>query len=89
MPKAKPIDYVATRFKISAESARYFLSGVQKSFKTERPTHQVIVEFMQSQKFKTLPRPYQVAAMMSDYGIWAHPMNSEPHVAEDEPDIYF
>jgi len=89
MPKPKPYESIATRFQISNESAKYFLGKVQKSFKDAKPTQSMIIDFMQAQKFKSLPLPYKVAVMMNEYGVWAHPLGSEPAVPQDEKDIYF
>lgn len=88
MDKIKPFEVISERYKISKESAKYFLIRVQKSFKTEKPPHQLIVDFMDGQKFESLPRPYQVAAMMNENGLWAYPLNAEPPVLTDEEDIY-
>ncbi len=84
----KPYEIIATRFQISKESAKYFLGHVQKSFKTEKPPQQVIIDFMKKRKFKTLPTPYEVASLMAKGGIWDHPMHAEPPVLADEPDLY-
>ena len=50
MDKTKPSDIIAARFQISRESAKYFLIRVQKSFKTEKPPHQLILSFMEEQE---------------------------------------
>ena len=55
MAKLKPFEIISSRFQISAESAKYFLIHVQKSFKTEKPPQQMIIDFMQAQNFKSLP----------------------------------
>jgi len=89
MAKLKPFEIISSRFQISAESAKYFLIHVQKSFKTEKPPQQMIIDFMQAQNFKSLPRPHQVAAMLNAAGVWAHPLNAEPPGPVDEEDIYF
>ena len=88
MNKSKPFEIIAARFQISRESARYFLIKVQKSFKTEKPPHQLIIEFMSAQTFETLPKPYQVARLMHENGVWVHPMHAEPASPVDEEDIY-
>ena len=41
MHKSKPFEIIAVQFRISRESAKYFLIRVQKSFKTEKPPHQL------------------------------------------------
>ena len=88
MRKTKPFEIVAVQFGISRESARYFLVRVQKSFKTEKPPHPLILAFMNGQNFESLPKPYQVAAMMHERGVWVHPLNPEPPVPADEEDLY-
>ena len=86
MRKTKPFEIVAVQFGISRESARYFLVRVQKSFKTEKPPHPLILAFMQEQNFESLPKPYQVAARMHASGVWTHPLNAEPPGPADEED---
>ena len=88
MDTSKPFEIIAARFQISNESAKYFLGRVQKSFKTEKPPHQLIVEFMSGETFESLPKPHQVARMMNGNGVWAHPMNPEPPEPMDEVDLY-
>ena len=88
MNKLKPAEIIARDFSISIESAKYFLGRVQKSFKKDKPPQALIIEFMENQPFDSLPKPYQVAKMMYDVGLWAFPMNSEPRSPEDEEDIY-
>ena len=87
MNKIKPFEVIASRFQISKESAKYFLGRVQKSFKTEKPPHQLILEFMGGQTFESLPSPYQVAKMMNEGGVWAYPLNAEPPEVIDEWDV--
>jgi len=88
MDKTKPFEIIAARFQISRESAKYFLIHVQKSFKTERPPHRLILEFIDGQNFESLPKPHQVATLMNESGVWAHPLNPEPPTQVDEEDIY-
>jgi hypothetical protein len=88
MNKSKPFEILAVRFQISRESAKYFLIRVQKSFKTEKPPHQLILEFMDQQNFESLPRPHAVAMLMNESGIWSHPMNPAPRIPIDEEDLY-
>jgi len=88
MDKTKPFEIIAARFQISRESAKYFLIHVQKSFKTERPPHRLILEFIDGQNFESLPKPHQVATLMNESGVWAHPLNPEPPTPADEEDIY-
>jgi hypothetical protein len=87
MNKTKPFETIASQFQISKESAKYFLGRVQKSFKTEKPPHQLIVEFMSGQTFEFLPKPYQIAKMMNEGGVWAYPLTAEPPELIDEWDI--
>jgi hypothetical protein len=90
--KTKPFEIISARFQISKESAKYFLIRVQKSFKTEKPPHQTIVDFMSGQTFEMLPKPYQVARMMHESGVWTQPLHAEPRElvsADDEDDLYF
>ena len=88
MHKTKPFEIIAVRFLISRESAKYFLSRVQKSFKTEKPPHRLILEFMEARNFESLPQPYHVATMMNENGVWVFPLNSAPPTLMDEEDIY-
>ncbi|HSB00825.1 MAG TPA: hypothetical protein VLE49_09250 [Anaerolineales bacterium] len=88
MAKTKPFEIIAVRFQISRESAKYFLVRVQRGFKTEKPPHQLILEFMDRQNFESLPKPHQVATLMNESGVWVHPLNPEPLSALDEEDIY-
>lgn len=85
----KPYEIIASRFQISKESAKYFLVQVQKSFKKDKPPTQLIIDFMKGKKYKTIPKPWQVAKKMYDNQLWAYPMNAEPITPEDEKDVYF
>ena len=87
MNKTKPFEVIALRFRISKESAKYFLGRVQKSFKKEKPPHQLIIDFMGGQNFESLPKPYEVAKMMNESGVWTYPMNAEPDEPVDEWDV--
>jgi hypothetical protein len=88
MNKAKPFEIVAVRYRISRESAKYFLIRVQKSFKTEKPPHQLILKFMEEKKFESLPKPHHVATLMNEAGLWVHPLHAEPPGPADEEDVY-
>lgn len=88
MDKNKPFEIIAARFQISNESAKYFLIKVQKSFMTEKPPHQLIVDFMSGQTFEKLPKPHEVARMMNEAGVWVHPLNPKPPSPVDEEDLY-
>lgn len=86
MDKNRPFERIAAQFQVSRESAKYFLIRVQKSFKTAKPPHQLILDFMDSQNFELLPQPHRVASMMNESGVWVHPLHPEPptSTAEDE-----
>ena len=88
MGNAKPFEIIAGQFQISRESAKYFLIRVQKSFKTEKPPHRLILDFMDGQNFESLPRPHQVATLINASGIWGHQLNPEPPTLIDEEDVY-
>ena len=89
MPNPKPSDQIANRFQISRESAKFFLGKVQKSFKIEKPPHQLIVEFMEGYEFEFLPKPWSVAKEMFEEGAWKHPLHAEPQELGEEQDLYF
>ena len=84
MDKTKPYEEIASRFQISKESAKYFLNHVQKSFKTERPSHKVILEFIETQQLEVLLTPYEVASMMQESGVWPYPLGTPPPVVVDD-----
>ena len=88
MDKIKPFEKIASQFQISQESAKYFLGRVQKSFKTEKPSHQLIMGFIESQDFEFLLTPYELAAMMKESGAWPHDLVTEPPAIVDDPDLY-
>jgi len=88
MDKIKPFEKIASQFQISQESAKYFLGRVQKSFKTEKPSHQLIMEFIDTQGFEFLLTPYELAAMMKESGAWPHDLVTEPPAIVDDPDLY-
>ena len=88
MNKSKPFELLSVRFRISRESAKYFLTRVQKSFKTEKPPHQLILQFIEEKDFTSLPRPYDVARLMNEAEVWTHPLQTEPAVPLDEEDLY-
>ncbi len=87
MDKIKPYEQIAARFQVSKESAKYFLNHVQKSFKTERPSHKVILEFVESQQLEFLLTPYEVATLMNESGAWAYELGSPPPVVENDEDV--
>jgi len=89
MGKPKPFESIAARYKISNESAKYFLGRVQKSFKTEKPPQQLIVDFIYTKKLKSLPEPHALAALMNESGLWVHALNVAPPPLINEPDEYF
>jgi len=86
MDKIKPFEKIASQFQISKESAKYFLNHVQKSFKTEKPSHQLILEFIEAQQLEILLTPYEIAALMNESGAWAFPLNAAPPILMDEED---
>jgi len=88
MDNLKPFEKIASRFQISQESAKYFLGRVQKSFKTERPSHKLIVEFMETQDFEFLLTPYEIAAMLKESGVWPYTLVTEPPAIVDDEDLY-
>lgn len=88
MDKIKPYEKIAAQFQVSKESAKYFLNHVQKSFKTEKPSHNLIVEFVEKQSYEFAPTPYDVASAMKESGAWAYELNSPPPVVVDEEDIF-
>lgn len=87
MNKIKPYERIAAIFQISNESAKYLLNHVQRSFKTERPNHKLILEFVETQKFEFVPTPYDIALAMQESGIWNYQLNSPPPVIVDDEDI--
>jgi hypothetical protein len=87
MDRIKPFEKIAAHFQISRESAKYFLGRVQKSFKTERPSHQLILEFMDAQKMEFLPAPYEIAVMLHESGVWSHALNAAPAGPVDDDDF--
>ena len=88
MDNLKPFEKIASRFQISQESAKYFLGRVQKSFKTEKPSHKLILEFMETQDFEFLLTPYELATMMKESGVWSHALVTEPPAIVDDEDLY-
>lgn len=88
MGKLKPFEFISAHFQLSNESSKYFLGRIQKSFKTERPSHKLIVEFIELQEIDYLLTPYELAAMMYESGAWPHTLISEPTALVDDPDLY-
>lgn len=88
MNKSKPFELLSVRFGISRESAKYFLTRVQKSFKTDKPPHQLILQFMEEKNFEVLPVPYEVASLMNQEEVWPYPLQTEPPLPLDEEDRY-
>jgi len=87
MEHAKPYEKIALQYHISKESAKYFLGRVQKSFKTERPPHKLIVNFMEIQGVEFLLTPYEIATMMNESGVWSHTLINEPPPVADDNDL--
>jgi hypothetical protein len=88
MDKIKPFEKIASRFQISQESAKFFLGRVQKSFKTEKPSHKLILEFIETQDLELLLTPYELAAMLYESGTWAYALVTEPPASVDDEDTY-
>jgi hypothetical protein len=90
MQSKKPVEIIASQYKLSIESAKYFLGRVQKTFKKKKPPQAMIIEFMHAQQYAELPKPYQVAKLMHDSGVWPEAIYGEPpEILEDEDDLYF
>ena len=87
MNTLKPYQLIASKFQISEESAKYFLGRVQKSFKKEKPTHALILEFIEAQEIELQPEPYDIAALMNETGVWFHALNSPPSILVDDEDV--
>lgn len=86
MSQLKPYQKIASRFRVSQESAKYFLGRVQKSFKKKKPPHALILEFIETQEIEFMPEPYEIASGMSEGGVWVHDLNSPPLILADEED---
>jgi hypothetical protein len=84
MDKVKPYEKIASQFQISRESAKYFLNHVQKSFKTERPSHKLILEFIEQQQLEVLLTPYEVATLMNESGAWPYALGTPPPAVMDD-----
>lgn len=80
----KAFEQVARMFNISNESAKYFLNQIQKSFKTERPPHRLILEFLLKENYPFKPVPYDVASGMKDRRVWEYDLNPPPPVVQNE-----
>ena len=89
MDKIRPYQKIADRFQVSNESAKYFLGGVQKSFKDEKPPHRLILECVDQQSYDFLPTPYDIAFAMYESGLWPYELKAEPPTLMDEEDLYF
>jgi len=88
MDKLKPFQKIASQFQISEESAKFFLGRVQKSFKMERPSHKLILEFIETQGMEYLLTPYELAAMLNESGAWPYALVTEPPAIVDDEDLY-
>lgn len=92
MSTLKPYEIIASQFGVSNESAKYFLGQVQKSFKKVKPPQVLILECMAGQVYELLPKPYHVAKLMQESGLWVYPMNAEPRDPQqddEEEDLDF
>ena len=85
----KPFEKIASQFQMSHESAKYFLGRVQKSFKTERPSHKLILEFIEAQSFEFLLTPYEIALLMNENGVWTYPLDTAPPIIVDDEELEF
>ena len=88
MDKLRPYQKIASQFQISEESAKYFLNHVQKSFKKERPSHILILEFIESQNLEFLLTPYEVAAIMYETGAWTFDLGAAPPIIVNDDEDY-
>jgi len=86
MAVLKPFQLVASQFGISEESAKYFLGQVQKSFKKQKPPHDLILRSMEKLTGDYLPAPYDIALIMHESGTWEHPLNAPPPELVDGSD---
>ena len=86
MNKIKPFEKIAEQFQISHESAKYFLNHVQKSFRTEKPSHTLILQFIELQKLDFLLTPFEVAALMNESGAWKFALVTAPPLIENDED---
>ena len=86
MNKIKPFEKIAAQFQISPESAKYFLNHVQKSFRTEKPSHTLILQFIESQNIDVLLTPFEIAALMNESGAWKFALVAAPPVIENDED---
>lgn len=87
MSTLKPYQRIASLFQISEESAKYFLNHVQKSFKKERPSHKVILDFVETQQLEILLTPYEVASLMFESGVWEYQLGTPPPIVVDDEDV--
>jgi hypothetical protein len=78
MESIKPIDKMAVRFNLSRESAKYYIGRVQKAFKTEKPSHKVIMDFIDGQDVESLPQAQKLAFLMKEVGLWPYELTTEP-----------
>ena len=88
MDNPKPFEKIASRFQISQESAKFFLGRVQKSFKKEKPSHTLILKFIETQDMEFMLTPYELAAMLNESGVWRHELVTEPPAIVDDEDLY-
>ena len=86
MDKIKPYEKIAEKFQVSKETAKYFLNHVQKSFKIERPSHKLILEFVEAQNLEFLLTPYETAVLMNEKGVWVFLLDTAPPVIESGED---
>jgi hypothetical protein len=82
----KPVEKLSAQFELSKESAKYYLGHVQKAFKTEKPPHKLIVDFIDAQELDVLPLAAKLALMMKENGVWVYELTHElpPDSVESE-----
>jgi hypothetical protein len=78
MEPIKPIDKIAVRFNLSRESAKYYVSRVQKAFKAEKPSYEVIMDYIDGQDIESLPQAQELALLMKEGGLWPYELSTEP-----------
>ena len=88
MAKIKPYEKVASIFQISNESAKYLLNHVQKSFKAEKPNHELIMQFIEKLQFEFVPTPYDIASAMKENKVWDYELTAPPPALVDDEDLY-
>jgi hypothetical protein len=78
MVPIKPIDKIAMRFNLSTESAKYYLGRIQRAFKVEKPSHKVIMDFIEMLDIKRLPKAQSLAILLNESGSWPYELATKP-----------